>query len=136
MPRTDWEYFSMTGGCQDLGSQVQKWFEDGELNIDSIKPLIGTVKFHDVPDVMNARMLVDWEAQALRDKLLQSPSLLDHTHFMDTDQLMSMMSVKSKTFYYHVLMAQCINSPCPWEHFARVLGVLQTRCQPNTTQAC
>ena len=87
-----------------------KWFHDGGLDLDEIKPLTGTVKFHDVPEVMGTRDFVEWEGQALRGKLLELPSLLDHTYFEDDDRLMSLMSVKSKTFYYHVLRAQCINS--------------------------
>ena len=109
-PCTHWAYFLTVGGCQDLVPQVQKWFHDGQLDLAEIKPLTGTVKFHDVPEVMNTRDLVEWEGQGLTDKLLQTPSLLDHTHFEDVDRLMSLMSVKSKTFYYHVLRAQCINS--------------------------
>ena len=84
---------------------------DGELDMDSIKPLLGTIKFHDVPEVMDARQLAEWDGDALRDKLAQLPSLLDHTFFEDDDRSMSMMSVKYKTFYYHVLMAQVINFP-------------------------
>ena len=87
-------------------SQVEKWFHDGGLDMSNIKPLTGTVKFHDVPEVMGKRDLVEWEGHPLKDKLLQDPSLLDHTCFENVDRLMSMMSVKSKTFYYHVLRAQ------------------------------
>ena len=100
----------MVGGCQDLVPQVLKWFEEGSLDMDMIKPPQGTVKFHEVPEVMGNRDFVEWEAQQLNDKLTQVPDILDHTHFEDTDRLMSMMSSKSKTFYYHVLRAQCINS--------------------------
>ena len=100
----------MVGDCQDLVPQVEKWFLDGQLEMSKIQPLIGTVMSHDVPDVMGVRVLVEWEGQALKDKLLQTPGLLDHTLFEDVDNLMSSMSTKSKTFYYHVLRAQCINS--------------------------
>jgi len=91
--------------------QVEKWFQDGELDMTTIRPLVGTVKFYDVPDIMEKQHLVEWEGQGLRDKLLKLPSLLDHTHFEDTDPLMSMCSVKSKTFYYHVLRAHSIRRP-------------------------
>ena len=109
-PCTHWTYFLMVGGYQDLVPQVEKWFHDGQLDLAEIKPLTGTVKFHEVSEVMGTRDLVEWEGHALKDKLLQAPSLLDHTDFEDVDRLMSLMSVKSKTFYYHVLRAQCINS--------------------------
>ena len=107
-PCTHGTYFLMVGDCQDLVPQVEKWFHDGGLDYSSVKPLPGTVKFNDVLEVMASRELVDWEGQALKDKLNASPSLLDHSFFEDVDRLMSMMSVKSKTFYYHVLRAQCI----------------------------
>ena len=100
----------MVDGCQDLVPQVEKWFHDGQLDRSKIKPLLGTVMSYDVPDVMSVRELVEWEGQPLKDKLVQSPSLLDHTSFLDVDPLMSAMSTKSKTFYYHVLRAQCITS--------------------------
>ena len=89
---------------------MEKWFHDGQLDRSKIKPLLGTVMSYDVPDVMSVRELVEWEGQPLKDKLVQSPSLLDHTSFLDVDPFMSSMSTKSKTFYYHVLRAQCINS--------------------------
>jgi hypothetical protein len=79
--------------------------------MNTIKPLVGTVQFSDVSDIMDKRHLVEWEGQGLRDQLLQLPSLLDHTHFKNTDLLMSMCSVKSKTFYYHVLRAHSIRRP-------------------------
>ena len=107
-PCTHGTYFLMVGDCQDLVPQVEKWFHDGGLDFSSVKPLPGTVKFTDVLDVMHSRELVEWEGPALKDKLAACPSLLDHTHFEDVDRLMSVMSVKSKTFYYHVLRAQCI----------------------------
>ena len=87
-------------------SQVEKWLHDGGLDMSNVKPPMGTVQFHEVDEVMGNRDLVDWEGQPLKDKLLQDPSLLDHTCFENVDRLMSMMSVKSKTFYYHVLRAQ------------------------------
>ena len=117
-PRTHGKHFPMVSGCQDLVPQVEKRFQDGELDMTTIKPLLGTVKFHDVNEVMNVRHLVEWEGQALKDKLVQMPGLLDHTVFEDTDNLMSLMSVKSKTFYYHVVRAQCINSSPMCEHLA------------------
>ena len=112
--------------------QVEKWFQDGELDMTPIKPKIGTIMFHEVGEVMDERHLEVWDGQGLRDKLVQSPSMLDHTTFEDTDRLMSMLSVKSKTFYYHVARAQCINSSLG-EHSAGVTGMLQAWCQqPNT----
>ena len=90
--------------------KVETWFLNGELDLTKIKPKVGTIMFHDVPEVMNVRLLAEWGGQSLRDKLVQLPSLLDHTHFQDTDRLMSLLSVKSKTFYYHVVRAQCTNS--------------------------
>ena len=91
--------------------QVEQWFQDGEFDMNTIKPLVGTEKFSDVSDIMDKRHLVEWEGKGLRDQLLQLPSLLDHTHFEDTDPLMSMCSVKSKTFYYHVLRAHSSRRP-------------------------
>ena len=79
--------------------------------MNTIKPLVGTEKFSDVSDIMDKRHLVEWEGKGLRDQLLQLPSLLDHTHFKNTDPLMSMCSVKSKTFYYHVLRAHSSRRP-------------------------
>ena len=83
--------------------------QDGGLDMTTIKPLVGAVKFYDVAEIMDKRLLVEWERKGLRDQLL--PSLLDHTLFEDTDRLMSMCSLKSKTFYYHVLRAHSSRRP-------------------------
>ena len=90
---------------------MEKWFQVGELDMTTIRPLAGTVTFFDVTRFMEKQHLVEWEGQGLRNQLLQLPSLLDHTHFKNTDPLMSMCSVKSKTFYYHVLRAHSSRRP-------------------------
>ena len=42
------------------------------------------------------------EARNIRDRMVKKPGMLDHTGVADS--MLSMMSVNSKTYYYHVLL--------------------------------
>ena len=83
------------------------FLHSGEIDASLVLPPAGTALFWTVENLMKSRELEVMEHDNFADALIKSPGILDHTTF--DDAVMSMMSTKSKTFYYHVLMSQVIN---------------------------